>query len=364
MEAKKHLRKPENWEDFESLCKKLWGEIWRCNEIKKNGRKGQIQNGVDIYGIPKGEEFYFGIQCKGKDEYSHKQPSKNEIDKEINLAKSFKPPLGKFYFATTANKDSKIEEYIRIKDIENRQKELFEIHLFSWEDIVDLIDENKQTHDWYLNLQKFKQNSDVLVCFENDKSELTGSVPFCEQHTHFMLGIDPADNSIFNYTPYKPPQLKLDNPLFKGENKSYYKFRIKIKNIGNTPIGNPKLIVQANGEYKEIGDENTNILFVPQRVQTDIEINENQEYFSVNPNRNVFALEEEYITSLICVKPMINGANIEFVWKLISNSFKKEGILNLRIDTYLIRRDVDKYVDFRQHVRTERSIVDYLDEDE
>ena len=66
MEAKKHLRKPENWEDFENLCKKLWGEIWDCKEIKKNGRKGQTQDGVDVYGIPKGEVSYYGIQCKGK----------------------------------------------------------------------------------------------------------------------------------------------------------------------------------------------------------------------------------------------------------------------------------------------------------
>ncbi len=143
MEAKKQLRKPENWEDFESLCKKLWGEIWDCKEIKKNGRKGQSQNGVDVYGIPKGENSYFGIQCKGKDEYSHKQLSEKEIDREINLAKAFNPPLAKLYIATTANKDANIEEYIRIKDLEHRQKGLFEVHLFSWEDIVDLIDENK-----------------------------------------------------------------------------------------------------------------------------------------------------------------------------------------------------------------------------
>lgn len=91
MEAKKQLRKPENWEDFESLCKKLWGEIWDCKEIKKNGGKGQVQNGVDVYGIPKGEKSYFGIQCKGKDEYSHKHLSENEIDREIGLAKSFTP---------------------------------------------------------------------------------------------------------------------------------------------------------------------------------------------------------------------------------------------------------------------------------
>ena len=35
---KKQLPKPENWQDFESLCKKLWGEVWKVdNKIKKKG---------------------------------------------------------------------------------------------------------------------------------------------------------------------------------------------------------------------------------------------------------------------------------------------------------------------------------------
>ena len=36
---KKSIRQPENWQDFESLCKKLFGELWGCPlKIKKNGR--------------------------------------------------------------------------------------------------------------------------------------------------------------------------------------------------------------------------------------------------------------------------------------------------------------------------------------
>ena len=46
---KKAIRPPENWQDFETLCKKLFGEMWGCpNTIKKNGRSGQTQCGVDI----------------------------------------------------------------------------------------------------------------------------------------------------------------------------------------------------------------------------------------------------------------------------------------------------------------------------
>jgi hypothetical protein len=56
MIAPTQIRKPENWQDFEKLCKKLWGEIWDCSDtIQRNGRSGQNQNGVDIFGLPKNE---------------------------------------------------------------------------------------------------------------------------------------------------------------------------------------------------------------------------------------------------------------------------------------------------------------------
>ena len=109
MQAPKSLRRPENWQDFETLCEFLWGEIWKYPEIKKNGRPGQKQNGVDISGIPSGQDGYYGIQCKKKSEYLNTQFTDEEILEEIEMAKSFQPPLKKLYLATTAIKNAKIE---------------------------------------------------------------------------------------------------------------------------------------------------------------------------------------------------------------------------------------------------------------
>lgn len=132
MIAPTQIRKPENWQDFEKLCKKLWGEVWECSDtIQRNGRIGQPQHGVDIYGIPKGECEYYGIQCKGKDDYAQSILTTEEIDNEIKKALLFKPALKRLIFATTANKDVKTEEYIRIKNIENKRNGLFEVYLSS-----------------------------------------------------------------------------------------------------------------------------------------------------------------------------------------------------------------------------------------
>ena len=113
MIAPSQIKKPSNWQDFEKLCKLLWGEVWCCEDtIKRHGRQGQNQHGVDVYAYVDKYNGYCGIQCKGKDDYSNAQLTEAEIDAEIAKALTFEPELRVLLFATTANKDAKIEGYI------------------------------------------------------------------------------------------------------------------------------------------------------------------------------------------------------------------------------------------------------------
>ena len=57
---------PKHWQDFENLCRDLWREIWKDPNTQKNGRSGQEQHGVDIYGQPDEGELWAGVQCKVK----------------------------------------------------------------------------------------------------------------------------------------------------------------------------------------------------------------------------------------------------------------------------------------------------------
>jgi hypothetical protein len=169
----KQLRKPTNWQDFETLCKKLWGEIWRVpDEIKKNGRPGQAQAGVDVSAIPAGRSGYWGIQCKGKDDYTNARLTKEEIDSELEKSRAFKPALEGLIFATTANKDAPIEQYVRELDMISRQTGGPKILLFCWEDIADLIEENRATYNWYLLEQKFAVSHEVDFSFHDEAGTL------------------------------------------------------------------------------------------------------------------------------------------------------------------------------------------------
>ena len=163
MRISQTLRKPANWQDFESLCLLLWREEWKSDDIKKNGRNGQSQKGVDICGHRDGEDEYSGIQCKCK--VGNKALTTDEIDEEIDNAMEFKPALKRLIFATTADKDAPVEEYVRIKDDENRKKGLFRIDIKSWQDIVDMLERNKSVLNTYLDI--VAEDFAVVVTFED-----------------------------------------------------------------------------------------------------------------------------------------------------------------------------------------------------
>ena len=130
-----NLKHPANWEDFEDLCFHLWKSIWGDHASHPNGRRGQRQNGVDIFGKPPFNELYTGIQCKGKNENYDKQLTIDEIDKECTNAKDFKPQLGAFVMATTSPRDTTLQEHCR--QLNSQKTYDFEVDTWSWDDIED-----------------------------------------------------------------------------------------------------------------------------------------------------------------------------------------------------------------------------------
>jgi len=65
----KQIAAPKSWETFEDLCLALFKSIWNDSLAQKNGRRGQRQHGVDVFGTVGGTGTNFmGVQCKGKDQ--------------------------------------------------------------------------------------------------------------------------------------------------------------------------------------------------------------------------------------------------------------------------------------------------------
>ncbi|MBP2615807.1 hypothetical protein [Chryseobacterium jejuense] len=132
MKSPLNIHPPKNWQDFETLCLKLWGGIWKIpNEIEFNSDNAQGQNGVDIYGPVNNGLNYNGIQCKNKKlNLINGLPNRitiKDIQEEIDKAKGFQPSLSKLIIATSLPKDQKVEEYVRTTSVENIKNGLFSI---------------------------------------------------------------------------------------------------------------------------------------------------------------------------------------------------------------------------------------------
>ena len=99
------LREPPNDPTaFESLCLDLWKELWCDSGARKHGRRGQRQDGVDLFGRENGQ--LVGVQCKQKDGRLHSTLTVAELEAEVQAATRFEPKLTKFILATAAPRDA------------------------------------------------------------------------------------------------------------------------------------------------------------------------------------------------------------------------------------------------------------------
>lgn len=374
MKAPLTLRRPSNWQDFESLAKKLWGEIWQCPEIQKNGRLGQSQSGVDVFGIPKGDTKYYGIQCKGKNEYVNAQFSENEINEEISKAINFKPPLKKYYLITTAENDAKIQEFVRNKNIEHIEKNLFEVHLFSWESIVDLIEENRGTYDWYVKSQNFKSNKSVSVLFQNGHSEITLIPKFKKTNIQCVQKIIPAVDPLIAHPLYNfmKQQQKLTSAIFSSNvnvstiNLSYVPIFIVIHNNGNDPIEEFKLKLEFFGKIQDIADTNEkgaiNLALLTSRF-SNTHILGDSKTVNIIPKHNILVGDDSIESDYIYVKPHVDDTEILIKWSLISKDFKDKGELKMEIQPDVVIENKSILVEDPLKVGFQQSYIEDFIED-
>ncbi len=111
--AATQIPKPADEQAFERACIPLWIDLLKDPAVSRNGRRGQRQNGVDLYGTRGGNpSHYVGIQCKLKGD--GKSLDEDEVRGEVRKALTFKPPLREYYIVTTAPDDVATQELARL----------------------------------------------------------------------------------------------------------------------------------------------------------------------------------------------------------------------------------------------------------
>jgi hypothetical protein len=122
---------PSNWQDFETIVRDAQAQRWKSTTLQKNGRSGQQQQGVDIYG-PDDSGRPVGIQCK-----RYKDPLRlKDITVEIESAENFNGHLNTLFLATTTDYDAKLQQQVRLLSETRVAQDKFAIGLLFWDDIV------------------------------------------------------------------------------------------------------------------------------------------------------------------------------------------------------------------------------------
>lgn len=126
--ASTRIPKPKDWQEFERQIEILAQCVLGDPTAKGNGRQGQRQNGVDVFGWRAGK-IAVGFQCK---EHFEKPVTEKELRDEVKKAERFRPNLREFVLVTTAVRDAEIQQIARLMTLERTD---FSVEVWGWEDI-------------------------------------------------------------------------------------------------------------------------------------------------------------------------------------------------------------------------------------
>ena len=124
------IPRPKNWQDFEKIVCAAQALSWSSPNLQPNGRPGQQQKGIDIYG-PDSIGRRTGIQCK-----RYKTLSLDIVIDEIKNAEDFDGLLSALFIATTADYDAPLQQAIRQISETRAEQGKFAVGIIFWDDIV------------------------------------------------------------------------------------------------------------------------------------------------------------------------------------------------------------------------------------
>lgn len=128
-------------DEFQDFCLDLFREVWRNPHAQLYGRRGTGQRGIDIVGDDKRGDppIRSGVQCKGTETNKPREPELSELRSDVDKAKAHDPPLKHFTFAYAGPRIPALQdEAAKLTEL-HRQAGLFEVSVYSWDDLLDLL---------------------------------------------------------------------------------------------------------------------------------------------------------------------------------------------------------------------------------
>ncbi|MES4992401.1 PIN domain-containing protein [Phyllobacterium sp. 22229] len=148
--AATQIPKPADEQAFERASLTLWRCLLKDPAVQLNARRGQGQDGVDLYGNRDRDlDQLVGIQCKLKGD--GKVLTEKEVRTEVEKALKFKPALREFYIVTTAPDDGDMHELARVitRELRASGREML-VYIWGWGNLEERIlqyDEARKAFD-------------------------------------------------------------------------------------------------------------------------------------------------------------------------------------------------------------------------
>ncbi|MBC8233740.1 hypothetical protein H8E77_29690 [bacterium] len=130
------LPKPKSWDEFEDIIWEIYTRRWQDPHAQRYGRSGQPQHGIDIYGQQSGSDNYLAVQCK---RYEDNKLNLQTILTEIAKAETFPSPISSYIIATTASRDTKIQDSVRQLNENRKSEKKFSVYVVFWEDVCSYL---------------------------------------------------------------------------------------------------------------------------------------------------------------------------------------------------------------------------------
>ena len=121
---------PDNEDDFEQLCLRLYRKVWKNENLKLFAKRGEKQDGLDIFD-PLFLKPVRAVQCK------HHEPTKtippSEIKAEVSKVENSQFSIDHYVIATTAKKSRNAQE--TVLELNQRSDKKFTVDIHFWEDL-------------------------------------------------------------------------------------------------------------------------------------------------------------------------------------------------------------------------------------
>ncbi len=164
-----HFPPPQDWPEFEDLCRDLWARLWDDPNTQRNGRSGQGQKGVDIFGYPKRGRAVEGVQCRVKNRWLGQYLTEQDVSKAVEEADEFEPALSRLTIATTSSRDATLQEKIRLFSDSRLGQSKFPVSVAFWEEIQSrLVEHEDLLRKYYSYFFSFERRVGQYAVDTND----------------------------------------------------------------------------------------------------------------------------------------------------------------------------------------------------